>query len=347
MRRLIALSMLALGACAPVETAPQHCSFPEEDAAWAQSSVAAWSEAMAAHFDIEVETLPQMIVLGPSCVFAAGRDAKSILGARAERTVAALMLHDLSYPVYAAPLDGAFHAPSGQEIEPAPLAFTAPDEETGRPFFMIASTEIWRSVLPADEIPDIAGFIKGIAVHELVHTEHAPIMTHLDEILSGDPELADVSDEWLHEQYQDAPGYKESIAAEKASLIAALRAGDVTERRRVAGEAARAYRDRQRTYYGERYALFRNMEDTFLTMEGVAVWLAFQAAPPEGAADGGAGAIADYFEAGGGGSWVQAEGGLMAAVIESLAPSWRARAFAPEFARLPDLLEAAAAGELR
>lgn len=339
---VIMLGVLAAYVCAPVCEAAPACPFPHKDAEWLQPAVAAWAGAMNQDFGVEIEQLPQMIVLGKSCAWAAGDNAAGVLGAAAEETRARVVLRNEIYPIYSAPFNGAFNAPNGEEISPAPLAFTSPNAETKRPFFMIAAAAVWRGVLPKEKVPDITAFIKGVAVHELVHTRQAPIMAHLDKILSGDPELADVSDEWLFDHYKDAPGYKESVAAEKAALIAALRADKIADRRRLASEAAGIYRNRQRDFFGDRYQIFRDMEDAFLTMEGVAVWLAFQAAPPDGAG-GGSRAIADYYEAGGGGSWVQTEGGLMAALLESLTPTWRNHVFVSAWARLPDLLEKAAA----
>jgi hypothetical protein len=81
--------------------------------------------------------------------------------------------------------------------------------------------------------------------------------------------------------------------------------------------------DRRARYFGGADAMFGELEDLFLNMEGIASWAAYRAVRREVATD--ADAVAFIRRAK---SWSQDEGLALFLVIDRLLPNWQSEMFA-------------------
>jgi hypothetical protein len=335
--RFLALA-LCLAASAPGGGAAHHpvCPFPADDAAWLQPALTNWAEGMASEFHRRVVTPPRMVVLGTECYWQAGLAAPR--AAQHARHAGHLRFAGRRIDLFGTPHEGSIRLPSDQTIKPGAIAFTTPGAGGRYAFFTIGSVTLWRTAFPHDTPAQTAAFMRGVATHELVHTQQLPILLRLDALSNANPDLGDLSDEMMQAKFGADPVFAAAMAAQKTALIAALREPDVAKRARMAAQIVAAYRSRQTTFFGPRLTVMGELEDSFLTLEGVATWFSFQRSPPAGS-DGSAAGMARYYEHRSGGSWVQMHGALFAALLDSFGPQWRENVFGPKWASLPQEME--------
>lgn len=124
--------------------------------------------------------------------------------------------------------------------------------------------------------------------NEIVHTRQvAQFSQRIDELRERYAFPEDWNDDIVEERFKDVPGFREAHEAETDTLYRASSEPDSVRKRALVGEALDMVRARQAEYFTGSHAVYRDLEELFLNMEGVAVWAAYELARTDPSYDSG------------------------------------------------------------
>jgi hypothetical protein len=305
--------VLALNAaCA----ASADCALTGAEQAWIDRSLSAWRLARTEHLRVDDEAMPPSIVFfNERCVFEGAGGA----------------------PWRGVAHEGSVMLPDGKAISPQVASFAAPYAEGTRVFFAMALPSIWLAAGVQSEL-GLETMMAAVLVHEMTHTRQFAAYTPRLDALEKRHGLGDaLTDDIVQDTFGANPDFVAAYEAERDLLYRAAAATDDREARALAGTALALMRARRARFFTGEHARLLELEEIFLTMEGVGqsagyAWLTH----PRG------GAIApDTALPGmrrGGRQWSQDEGLAIVLVVDRLVPDWQARAFAAVPATTLDLL---------
>jgi hypothetical protein len=142
--------------------------------------------------------------------------------------------------------------------------------------------------------------------------------------------------------FREQADFVAAYETERDLIYRAASAPDDVEARRLAGEALTRMRARGARFFTGENAKLAELEEIFLTMEGIAQWAGYSWLThmdgPRIAPD-----VVLPGMRRGGRQWSQDEGLAIFLVVNRLVPDWQARAFAAEPATAMELLALAAA----
>ena len=309
MGRAALLALALLAGCATVPP-PADCAMSDADRAWLAGALKNWSLAETQWLGLEAAPLPDVVAIDAAC----------------------------SYTVVAGDVAGARGTPHGaervtvgeRELPIGPISFA-----DGSGQFVMSLPSVWRAA-GVDSPLGLERLMEGVLLHEIMHTRQSALATaalERIEALAG----SDIGDDTIQETFADNPDYVAAYEAERDLLYAAANATDETQARDLARQALDLMRARRARYFTGDRAHFGEMEDVFLTMEGMGQYLLhrhFAQLP-------GVSAELALAETRRGGYWSQDEGYALFAVLDRLLPDWRMRAFREPDWRARNLLEAA------
>lgn len=308
----------------PQSATEAPCRWSTEETAWLGPALSAWEEATDRLLGRSVEGLPWMVLYDQDCVW---NVAERAAAGGAEIADLALRFRGTRIPVTVRRHAGTFVTPDNKERLPAPMAATLMAVD-GRPFFVLSLMRVWKAR------PDVAGdseatlWLTQVALHEMVHTLHLHyIAQSVERLQDRGPLPAQVGDDIVEDRFDSNPAYRDAFLQERDLLYRAALADTDAEARRFGREALALADARRAKYFTGADAMFAELEDVFLTMEGVAEWFAFRAVPRPAEATRTALSAA---HANLKNSWSQAEGLAMFLLIERLATSnWPSRVLGP------------------
>lgn len=295
------------------------CALSEADRAWLETAVAAWRATSREALKIDAGPMPRLVLFDASCVWdvAAGAEKAPVTGAAHEGTLV---------------------LPDGAKI-PARLAtFAGVYGDDRRPFFVMAMPEVWRREPRHASEPNLDALVRAVFVHEMTHTHHTRFVgARIDALYErlGSPEWFD--DDVVQNRFGEKAGFREAYETERDLLFRAAAERDPARRRALARQALEAMKARRARYFSGPDAVFAEVEDLFLNMEGVANWAAYRNAVREGMSE----ADAVAFIRRGGRRWSQDEGLAVFLVVDALVPGWQAKVFSTKPASVADLLSLA------
>lgn len=313
---------LALTAATEPQAAPlaNPCVMSGPDVAWVKRAVDAWHLSLRDSLRVAKGNEPLVTVFfDATCVYRGTSD----IARRGE------------------PHGGAIRLPDGKSMPPQVASFASPYDENRRTFMAMALPQIWRAAGVQSELT-LETLMVSVFVHEMTHTRQFPVINPLMDELDRRYKLGDdLNDDVVQNRFKDTPEFVAAIDAERALLFRAAAAATDAEARAAAREAlARITARRARHYTGDD-AKLAELEDLFLTMEGVGQWAAFKWLIHR---KGGGFAVENalpWFRRGGR-QWSQDEGLALFLVVDRLVPGWTPRVFAPSPATALELLAEAA-----
>jgi hypothetical protein len=312
--KLIALCFLAAAAAA---AHAQPCELARADRAWAESALRNWRLVERDALKLPPAPFPKIVAIDEHCT-AIGKET-------ATGTFA---------------WQGTAHAgeatlPDGKSVAVGPISFAAPDPSARRAtFFAMSTPSVWRakgvqSALGLEKLMD------GVLLHEMSHTrQFEAVAAHLEHV----PD--DIGDDSLQEAFAKNPDYVRDYEAERDLLYAAAHAASDAEARSLAAQALEHMRKRRDRWFAGDNAKWREIDDTFLAMEGLGQWVIhWWFTSPQGLA---LDAVTAEREVRRNRKWwTQDEGLALFLVIDRLLPGWQSRAFRPDGALAEELLAAA------
>ena len=285
----------------------------DADREWLQGALAQWQVAERRWLGLASAPLPHVVAIDAACTYTMPRG---------EVSLAQGVPHDGESIDF-----GDFEVPLG------PISFA---DGSGR--FVMSLPSVWRASGVSSRI-DFDTFLEGVLLHEIMHTRQSALATAgLAEIEAQHPDLR-ISDDLVQDTFADDPAYVALYEAERGALMAAGEADDDDTARALAAEALSLMRERRARYFVGDRAFYDELEDVFLTMEGMGQYLMllhFRSQPeitPELALQ----------ETLSGDYWTQNQGLALFIVLDRLLPDWRDRAFREPDWRAERLLAAAVA----
>jgi hypothetical protein len=317
----LVLALALNAACAAPRTAQSGCALTGAEQAWIDRALSAWRLARTDGLRVDDEPKP------PSIVFFNERCAFEGAGGPPWRGVA----HG-----------GSVTLPDGKAIPPRVASFAAPFADHTRVFFAMALPSIWQAGGVQSEL-GLESMMSAVLIHEMTHTRqfgaYTPRLDALDERYGlGDTLTDDIVQNTFREHAEFVAAYE----TERDLIYRAAAAPDDAEARGLAGEALTRMRARGARFFTGENAKLSELEDIFLTMEGIAQWAGYSwLVHPHGL--GIAPEVALPGMRRGGRQWSQDEGLAIFLLVDRLVPDWQARAFAAEPATAMQLLALAAA----
>jgi hypothetical protein len=233
--------------------------------------------------------------------------------------------------------------PDGNIIPAHIVSFAAPYDHDRKAFFVMALPSVWRAEGAKSEF-GLETLTTAVRIHETTHTRQFYAFSPRIAALTkkwGLPD--DITDDSLQDHFAKDPAYVAAYQAERDLLFQAVAEPDRSQARALAGRALAMVRARQTRWFTGEEAKWTDLDDAFLTLEGVAQFAAYRwLTDPRGGHIAPAVALNNFRR--GGRFWTQDEGFALFLVVDRLVPNWRDRAFAANPEGAYELLARAAAG---
>jgi hypothetical protein len=309
------LLLLLLLFAAPA-AAEETCTLDPADRAWLEGALANWRRAAVDDLQLPDAPLPMVYVIDSQCT------------------------HRLPGGDFAAMTSeahgGKVRLPGGEQVPLGPISFAFDRDQ-----FVMSLPGVWRAAGVTSEL-GLEKLMDGVLLHEIMHTRQSGLASDL---LAEPAARAGVSDDELNDdivqqRFADDPDYAAAWSAERDLLFAAAAAPDGEAAQRLAQEALEAMRARRARWFTGDKAAFAELDDVFLTMEGMGQWLIYRYfISPEGGSVPHEQALAAVRR--GGRWWSQDEGLALVLTVDRLLPGWQQRAFRDPDWRAERLLAAA------
>lgn len=281
------------------------------DRAWLQGALANWEVAEQDWLGLSPAPLAQVVVIDADCTYTLpqGRVDHAI---SARHNGATIDLGEMQLPL-------------------GPIAFA---DGSGR--FVMSLPSVWRAS-GITSTTDFGVFLQGVMLHEIMHTRQSSLASDALDAIALESVGAVADDDRIQEEFKADPDYVAVYNDERDLLFAAAQAETDEIARGLAARALASMRARRAQWFVEERAHFAELENVFLTMEGVGQYLMYRnyLAQPEMSADT---ALAATMR---GGWWSQDQGLALVLALDRLLPDWRERAFREPDWRAQNLLAAA------
>lgn len=306
---------------APAAAPAPACALSSEDRAWIDRALEAWR--FVSREIVDVGAVNSTAVFFDASCTLTGEGALSLMS-----------VDEISWT--AVPHQGRVRLPTGAEIRARVIQFQ--DAAEGINFFVMPTPSFWRaSGITGGGLEET---MVAVLLHEASHAAQTQFTAPSDALGERHPTF--VNDESLQERFQGNPEFRASIARETELFVAAARAADDADARRLAREARALMRARASRWYTGEEAWWGEAEDLGLTLEGSGQWLAYSwLVHPQGTGEPAANVenrlVRDR-------QWSQAEGFALAmAVNRIVGPGWLQQVFSADGQTLLAMLDAALA----
>lgn len=310
------------------------CPVGADDRVWVGNSIAAWSKVRKEWLGLPSAKLPWMLLFNETCVIHIEPDPKfqpnDPLPVRPKRS----QFGRTTVMAWIAPHSGKITLPDGGEVPVGLLSFAAPYDKGAASFLISALPAIWRKAPHLQSDPNIDVLAASVFVHEMTHTLHSGFYERLSEIEKRKKTPDEIDDDIIQKSFEKVEDFRAMIESERKLLYEAASQQGRAEKRRLAAMALKVIDQRRELYFAGENAEFSEIEDVFLTMEGVANWAAFKTALDQGLPRPDALKLIRR----GGKYWSQDIGLALFLVIDDLLPNWQKRAFAARNATAYELL---------
>jgi hypothetical protein len=291
----------------------------DADRVWLENALLQSRRAEQAFLALAPQPLPTIVAIDDRCTY---------------------LLEDgrVSSPIRTQAHGGSATLPDGREVDVGPISFAS--HEAGG-FFAMSLPSVWRAAGVTSEL-GLERLMDGVLLHELLHVRQSALA---NAALARPTEASGIADDLLDDdiiqrQFGSDPAYATAWAEERDLLFAAAAAPDDDAARQLAAAALERMRSRRARWLNGANAPFAELDDIFLSMEGMGQWLAYRALrSPEGggvSADQALSAIRR-----GGRQWSQDQGLALLLTVDRLLPDWQQRAFRDPDWRAERLLAAA------
>ena len=287
----------------------RDCTFSRLDSAWAARAIEGWTQQSRTRLARDVKRFPRLVLFDTACRY-------TLVPGPSRGGRAGFVADRRHFTVQGTRHSGEIVLPDGARVPARLTSFAAPLPSGGM-FFVMALPAVWRAS-NRDPTGDDR-LASAVFIHEFTHTQSPALGARVDSLVKhGLP--ADVNDDVIQERFGERPGFRERFDAERELLFRAAAAPSDSESKALAERASSLIDARRRDFFVGTDAPYAEAEDLFLTMEGLAQWLAYRwLVDPRG----GAMSVADAlpFMRRGGRRWSQDEGLALLLVLERLAPS--------------------------
>jgi hypothetical protein len=198
-------------------------------------------------------------------------------------------------------------------------------------FFIAPLPGLFHRLAGPDQARNLDELFLGAAAHELTHTRHlVHAMAQIRQLRLRYKLPEHLDDNIIQREFEANDEYKRLYDAEREVLTRAILATDLDDVRRAAEQVLLlSQRRKERFFVGDKDG-YSDLEDIFLAMEGLAMWVHYRTAR-ERASSGEDWLKTFIMLSERSDAWSQEDGLALFVVIERLAPGWHARFLAPDF----------------
>jgi hypothetical protein len=326
------LTLLAFVA-ASFLTSFAQCTPKPEETVWLEGTIKAWKKVRSDSLKLPPAKLPWLVFFDEKCVFNVNPDAKffkSSAGVNAQ-------LSGEKVVIYSSQHNGKVTLPDTQVIPAQLISFAANYDNDKSSFFVAALPSIWAKAEHLRAEKDPSTLVRAVYVHELTHTYHRNFFARLSAIEKELKDIDNFDDDIIQNTFGKDEIFRKAYLDEIAMANAVAEEANIGKKRVAAKGLLAAIKKRRSDFYTGQNKKFEEVEDIFLTMEGVANWAGYRAA----IGDGLDARTASKLIRRSGKNWSQEEGILLFMIIDSLLPNWQRIAFGDKRVSIVDLLERA------
>jgi hypothetical protein len=293
------LILISLIVSAQPQPQPQStCVLAASDRSWVDELIETWRGVAGTVLRIQPDPLPLIVIFDESCVWR--------IGAKTEGS----------------PHNGTIPLPDG-ETAPARLStFTGTFGPEDQPYLVMAMPSIWRADAKNQANPNLPLLIRALFAHEMAHTVQSQgIAEWLNDVEKRLKLPEGLDDDIIQTRFGNNSEFVAAFAAERGLLFQAAGEENASVRRALLTTAVSLMEARRRRFFSGENAVYGELEDIFLTVEGLGQWVAYQVARQNGMSP----PDAQDFIRGGRNRWSRDEGLAAFLVIDALVPGWRDR----------------------
>jgi len=299
-------AFLAVSASA---SAQPDCTLSQADRAWVDELIETWRGVSRDALRIDPDPLPLVIIFNDTCQWNIGGQTPVQGDSRLTAVTGAAHKGSIALP------DG--------EMAPARLTtFSGSYGPGDQPYLVMAMPSIWRADPRMREDPGLPLLMRAVFAHEMAHTvQTAGFGQRLTEIEKRLGSPKDFDDDIIQTRFEANTEFKAAYAGERSLLYQAVAEPNAGVRRALVATAVSMIESRRARYFSGDEAIYAEVEDVFLSMEGLGQWVAYRVAVRDGLSE----PDAVNFIRRGRTRWSQDEGLAVFLVIDALVPDWRDR----------------------
>jgi len=335
--RRVLLRPLIIFAALFVITVNVHgqCDLDQSELTWLEGTIRVWKAVRSQSLHLPELKLPSLIVFNDKCVLNIDPDLKFLTqtGVKPEM----MTLSDETVTVTRSLHYGKITLPDKKVIPAQLISFAADYNNHKSSFFVAALPSIWEKAEHLKAEKNVATLVRAVYVHELTHTYHRNFFARLDAVEKDLTGVDNFDDDIIQNTFGKDERFRQAYINEIALANAAADEPSLKKKKTAVKQLLSTIKKRRADFYIGENKKFEEIEDIFLTMEGVANWAGYQAAIADGLSPKDASRLIRR----GGKYWSQEEGILLFMIIDPLLPKWQRIAFGRQRVSILDLLERA------
>jgi hypothetical protein len=217
-------------------------------------------------------------------------------------------------------------------VKPAqPDAVTMLYANEQKPFFIVPLPVLFHKLAAADQAPNLDKLFIGLAIHELAHTRQLVYAAaQLKRLRTRYKLPKSLNDNMIEQEFGANEAYKRLYEEEQKHLSSAILASNLWDCHRAVEQALLVAEKRKGQFFvGDRQG-YSELEDIFLALEGLAMWVQYQTARRHAPkSEEWLTTLIELSKRTD--SWSQAEGMGLFLLLDRFVPGWQARFLAPDF----------------
>jgi hypothetical protein len=329
---LVAFSIIfLLAASSPA----QVCTPSVTEITWLEDTIEAWDQVREADLKQPNSKLPWMVLFDDTCVLNIDPERGNF---DSSKMLAIDHFSKKQVEIFSSKHHGSIELPNGSKLPPNLVSFAADLDDSKGVFLVAALPSIWAKAAHLKNEPDVNALARTVYIHELTHAFHRNFFDRLSQIEKELTDVENFDDDIIQNRFGIIRSFRDAYVAEIELTRSAVAEPDKARRKKLVRQIARSIRERRRTHYVGENRRFAEVEDIFLTMEGVANWAAYRSAIRGGMTPANASTLVRRS----GKWWSQEEGIFLFMLIDSLLPNWHDKAFRNNPMQVVDLLSQAA-----
>lgn len=245
---------------------PVNAKYKNENLEWLQNWFTAFELVSKEIFQLPAEPAPLMLFFDKTYVYT----TSEISAPDADITSGPSLLGEkLTWRKTAH--HGQLILPDGQKVPVGLMTFAAPlKNEYRKSFFVMAAPPYWNEAGIESAELGMDKMLTGVFLHEFAHTRQMQgLGIRVDEIDSTQKFDMPLSDDIVQNYYKKDSAYVRSFRAEINSFYEAAFANNDKDARVLAGKALKFLKKRQSKYFTGKRFILKELDNIFLSMEGL------------------------------------------------------------------------------
>jgi len=314
------------------------CTLKNNEREWIERTLGLWQTVSHDSLRLKAVPLPWMVFFDETCVWHVNPNLSVSLPKLRDSSVKTkLSVSGKFVDVYGFVHEGNITLPDKKQIPPQLISFAATYDNGKKSFFVFSMPAIWRQAEHLKTETNLDALIRSVFVHEMTHTRHRNFFGKLDRIEKQHSFSETFDDDIIQSHFDENAGFRKAYQMEHDLLFQAVGETNLERKRELAAKVLDLIRSRRKQFFTGTDEFYAEIEEIFLTMEGVANWAAYKSARVQGLNESDAVKLMRRS----GRRWSQDEGLGLFLVIDALLPNWQKETFGKSLTTVLELLNKA------